>query len=63
MSYSCWYDTRNPSVAQWDKPNAVLGIILLSLGGLSTLFFIIFFFLTYRLIQQAKRQNRQAILY
>ncbi len=35
MSYSCWYDRRNPSVAQWDKPSALIQIILLGCGGLS----------------------------
>jgi hypothetical protein len=44
-SYSCWYNTRNPSVAQWDKPSTAKATIFLGCGGLSLLFTIIFGFL------------------
>jgi hypothetical protein len=50
-SYSCWYDTRNPSVAQWDKPSTTVAIILLSCGGLSVLLTILFCFLAERCTQ------------
>ncbi len=58
MSYSSWYDRRNPSVAQWDKPSALIQIILLGCGGLSISISIMFFFLTYRLVQQEKLQKQ-----
>ncbi|CAF0773025.1 unnamed protein product [Rotaria sordida] len=58
-SYSCWYDTRNPSVAQWNKPSTVVAIILLSCGGLSVLLIGIFSFIAIRLIKQEVLQQRQ----
>lgn len=59
MSYSCWYDTRNPSTAQWDKPSIVVQAILLGCGGLSLLLCILFFFISARLVRQEKLQREQ----
>jgi len=57
-SYSCWYDLRNPSIAQWDQPSTRTAIILLSCGGLSVFLTIVFLFLTVYLFKQEIRQAR-----
>jgi hypothetical protein len=57
-SYSCWYDTRNPSVAQWDKPSTTVAIILLGCGGLSVLFTAILLFLGIRFIKREKLRKQ-----
>ncbi|CAF3705368.1 unnamed protein product [Rotaria sp. Silwood1] len=41
-SYSCWYDTREPTVAQWRKPSARIARILFTFGGVSILITIFF---------------------
>ncbi|CAF3359415.1 unnamed protein product [Rotaria socialis] len=51
-SYSCWYDTRRPSVAQWNKPSTVAAIILLCCGGVSVLLTGLFTFLSVKLVKQ-----------
>ncbi|UJR29008.1 hypothetical protein I4U23_010226 [Adineta vaga] len=58
-SYSCWYDTRHPTVAQWDKPSSTVAVILLSCGGLCILLSILLFFLAIRLVKQEILQQQQ----
>ncbi len=53
-SYSCWYDTRNPSVAQWNKPSTTVAVILLGCGGLLVLFTATLLFLGIRFIKRGK---------
>ncbi|CAF2230861.1 unnamed protein product [Rotaria magnacalcarata] len=56
-SYSCWYDTRRPSVAQWNKPSTVTAIILLCCGGVSVLLTGLFTFLSVKLVKQEMLQQ------
>lgn len=32
-THECWYDTRNPTIPQWQKPSRVAAIAFLSLGA------------------------------
>lgn len=57
QSYSCWYDRRNPSIAQWDEPSTRIAVILLCCGGLAVVLTVIFFVFTYILTKQQSRQS------
>ncbi len=59
-SYPCWYDTRDPNVAQWDKPSTQRAIILLSFGGVSVLLTLVFLYLMCPFIRRnTTRQSEQ----
>jgi hypothetical protein len=58
-SYSCWYDTRNPSIAQWEKPSLSTAIILFCFGGLSVLLFVLLLVITIKQIKQEILQRKQ----
>lgn len=57
QSYSCWYDRRNPSIAQWDEPSTRIAVILLCCGGLAVLLTVIFSVFTCILTKQQIRQS------
>ncbi|CAF4530221.1 unnamed protein product, partial [Rotaria sp. Silwood2] len=57
--HSCWYDSRNPAIAQWNKPSTQVAIILLSCGGLLTLLAIALSILTYLFVKEQKHDGAQ----
>ena len=57
QSYSCWYDRRNHSIAQWDEPSIRTAVILLCCGGLAVLLTVMFAVFTCILTKQQIRQS------
>jgi uncharacterized membrane protein YciS (DUF1049 family) len=53
--YPCWYDKKNPTVAQWDKPNTRIASVLLGCGTILLVLAIGFLFLTHLLIRKTER--------
>ncbi|UJR19498.1 hypothetical protein I4U23_022627 [Adineta vaga] len=58
-TYSCWYDTRNPSVAQWEQPSVIAAIALLSAGGASVLITGVFTFLSVKFVKNEIQKKRR----
>ena len=58
-SHPCWYDKRQPKIAQLNKPTLYRAILLIIGGILSSIYTVLFILLTHRFIREKERQDEQ----